>query len=99
METISPVKESPYVSILDETNQEITDKGLFSDLKIFVEIFNNNINQSDCVIPILKENGAEVQSKITKSTDLIIFKDGRKKVIQKALDNSIKVNCIIILAY
>jgi hypothetical protein len=56
-----------------------------------VEIFNNGNNQSDCVVPILEANGATIHKKISKSTNYIIFKEGRKKVIQKALDNEIKV--------
>ena len=32
----------------------------FSDLNIYVEIFNKNINESDCVIPILESYGANV---------------------------------------
>ncbi len=67
-------------------------QGIFSGLNIFVEIFNNGKNQSDCVIPILEENGAIVHKKIIKSTNFIIFKEGRKKVIQKALDSEIKVS-------
>lgn len=41
-------------------NEHKDEKKIFQNLNIFVEIFNNNINQSDCVIPKLKENGAMV---------------------------------------
>ncbi len=33
---------------------------IFRDLNVYVEIFNKNINESDCVIPILETNGANV---------------------------------------
>jgi hypothetical protein len=33
---------------------------IFKGMNIFVEIYNNGINQSDCVVPILEEKGAIV---------------------------------------
>ncbi len=50
-----PQKENKQIKI-----PQIIKEGIFSNLNIFVEIFNNGVNQSDCVIPILEEYGAIV---------------------------------------
>lgn len=33
---------------------------IFNKINIFVEIYNKNINESECVIPTLEQNGATV---------------------------------------
>jgi hypothetical protein len=48
-----------------------------TNLNIFVEIFNNGQNQSDCVIPILEENGANVKNKYIINFNFL-FQDCKK---------------------
>jgi hypothetical protein len=33
---------------------------IFDKVNVYVEIFNKNMNESDCVIPMLETNGATV---------------------------------------
>jgi len=52
---VKPKNSLEESSIIEESKQ------IFKNMNIFVEIFNNNTNHSDCVIPILQKYGAIVK--------------------------------------
>ena len=63
----------------------------FKELKIFVEIYNNNKEESFIFKDIIINLGACFVSYLTKGINYIIFKDGKLKTIKYALNNKIKI--------
>ena len=63
----------------------------FKELKIFVEIYNNNKEESYIFKEIITNLGAFFVNYLTKGINYIIYKDGRLKTIKYALNNKIKI--------
>jgi hypothetical protein len=63
----------------------------FKKLKIYVEIYNNNKEESNIFKEIIIDLGAIYETYLTKKVNYIIFKDGRLKTLKYALANKIKV--------
>ncbi len=63
----------------------------FKKLKIYVEIYNNNKEESYIFKEIIIDLGAIYETYLTKKVNYIIFKDGRLKTLKYALANKIKV--------
>ena len=74
------------MSISLKENTKLTQN---SDKTIYVEIFNNNIDESDVFDHLLIKIGATITKKLSKIVDYIIYKDGRLKTIKYAMDNNI----------
>jgi hypothetical protein len=65
---------------------------LFKGITIYVEIFNNEIDNSDLLDDILRENGANLIKKLsTPKIDYIVFKEGKDKTVEFALKNGISL--------
>ena len=63
----------------------------FKELKIFVEIYNNNKEESLIFKEIITNLGACFVNYLTKGVNYILFKDGELKTIEYALNNKIKI--------
>ena len=63
----------------------------FKELKIFVEIYNNNKEESLIFKEIITNLGACFVNYLTKGVNYILFKDGKLKTIKYALNNKIKI--------
>ena len=63
----------------------------FKELKIFVEIYNNNKEESLIFKEIITNLGSCFVNYLTKGVNYILFKDGKLKTIKYALNNKIKI--------
>ena len=63
----------------------------FKELKIFVEIYNNNKEESLIFKEIITNLGSCFVNYLTKGVNYILFKDGELKTIKYALNNKIKI--------
>lgn len=74
---------------LCENSFNCEDIKIFDKVNIYVEIINNNIEQNDLLDHILLPRGANLIKKLSKEINYIIFKDGKKKTVDYALNNKI----------
>lgn len=86
--------------IEEKQEQEKDEVQIFKDLNIYVEIVNNNRDQSDIMDHVLIKQGAnvsknfnlnQISKKLIKNLNYIVFKDGKLKTIEYALKHSIKI--------
>lgn len=63
----------------------------FAGYKIFVEIYNNGIDESRIFHEKITDNGGIIQIFLNKQIDYIVFKDGSSKTLKYGFDNNIKV--------
>lgn len=60
-------------------------------LKIYVDIVNHKVDQSDLFDEIIPKFGGKIEKALNKKIDYIIFKDGKEKTLKYSLENKIKV--------
>ena len=75
----------------DETDPEKQLLYYFKDKKIYIEIFNGNINSSSIFYNILLKYKIIQCKKLSKKIDYIVFKDGHLKTKKYAVLNGIKM--------
>ena len=63
----------------------------FKDKKIYIEVFNDNLDLSQSFMAKLKEYNAKILKCLSENLDYIIFKDGHLKTKRFASLNNIKL--------
>lgn len=66
-------------------------EGPLRDLCVYVEVFNNNINISETTYSYLERLGAKIEKRLNKKCNLLIWKDGSLKTIEKAREYQIPI--------
>ena len=61
-----------------------------SGYRIYVEIINSGIDDSEIFDSIIEENGGIVVKTLNKKIDYIVFKEGSDKTMKYAIENNIK---------
>ena len=78
-------------SLLNNMDPETKLIYYFKNLKIYIEIFNDNLNCSDIYFTKLERYKILKCRKLCKSINYIIFKDGHLKTKKYAYNNNIKI--------
>jgi hypothetical protein len=80
-----------YLSKQNENNSSDEIDSIFKNSCIYVEIFNHTCDNSDILDELILLNSGIISKKLTKTLSFIIFKDGREKTIEYALNNNIPI--------
>ena len=63
----------------------------FANISVYVEIFNNGIDESSVFDDLLRKEGAILTKKLSKGVNYIVYKEGRLKTVKYAMENNIPV--------
>ena len=62
-----------------------------ANISVYLEIFNNGIDESSVFDDLLRKEGAILTKKLSKGVNYIVYKEGRLKTVKYAMENNIPV--------
>lgn len=62
-----------------------------ANITVYVEIFNNGIDESSVFHELLHKEGAILTKKLSKGVNYIVYKEGRLKTVKYVMENNIPV--------